>query len=112
MMGTDRYTGKLLTGEAYFRQAISFVLGTPIGSMVMQRDFGSNLFKLLGPAINGEFQLKALSYTSEAVQKWLPQIKIHNTAIKMAQNHVFEADIEYRILPKSDTKLIEGLKLI
>lgn len=108
MIGTDIKTGKILEGDAYLSQAIGFVLGTRVGSMVMQREFGSKLSSLSGGSIDGDFQLKAISYTSESMQKWLPFLKVRHTAIRV-NNHIFEADIEYKHL--NETKVIEGLQL-
>lgn len=41
--GTDRRTGQPLTGWAHCQQSIAHILETAIGSMVMARDYGSDL---------------------------------------------------------------------
>lgn len=43
MLGTDANTGKALEGMAHLRQSIRDILGTPLGSRVMRRDYGSEL---------------------------------------------------------------------
>lgn len=41
--GVDRNTGKILTGWDHCRQSISVVLTTAVGTLLMARDFGSDV---------------------------------------------------------------------
>lgn len=45
--GLNGETGGILTGFDHVRQSIRCILTTPIGSRVMRRDFGSELFELI-----------------------------------------------------------------
>ena len=58
------------------QQAIKRVLLTPLGSRVMRPEFGSELYKLIDRNFDEEFKLDAISYTYEAIEKNLPEVKI------------------------------------
>ena len=47
MNGVNCRTGKRLSGAAHLRQSVSDILNTPVGSRVLVRDYGSDLFELL-----------------------------------------------------------------
>jgi len=57
-------------------EAIKRVLMTPLGSRVMRPEFGSELYKLIDRNFDDEFKLDAISYTYEAIEKNLPEVKI------------------------------------
>ena len=47
MNGMDRCTGKLITGANHLEQSIGDILGTPLGTRVGRRDYGSLVPQLL-----------------------------------------------------------------
>lgn len=47
MNGVNSRTGKRLSGVAHLRQSVRDILTTPVGSRVLIRDYGSELFSLL-----------------------------------------------------------------
>ncbi len=47
MNGMDRNTGKALTGADHLEQSIGDILGTPLGSRVGRREYGSLVPQLL-----------------------------------------------------------------
>jgi len=57
-------------------EAIKRVLTTPLGNRIMRPEFGSELYKLVDRNFDGEFILDAISYTYEAIEKNLPEVKI------------------------------------
>lgn len=44
MNGVNSRTGKRLSGVAHLRQSVRDILTTPVGSRVLIRDYGSELF--------------------------------------------------------------------
>jgi phage baseplate assembly protein W len=52
MRGIDANTGKALSGLAHLRQSVTDILSTPIGSRVMRREYGSQLFRLIDAPLN------------------------------------------------------------
>ena len=57
-------------------EAIKRVLTTPLGSRIMRPEFGSLLYTLVDRNFDSEFILDAISYTYEAIEKNLPEVKI------------------------------------
>jgi phage baseplate assembly protein W len=57
-------------------EAIKRVLLTPLNSRVMRPEFGSKLFELIDRNFDSEFKLDAISYTYEAIEKNLPEVRI------------------------------------
>lgn len=47
MNGVNNRTGKRLSGADHLRQSVSDILTTPVGSRVLVRDYGSDLFSLV-----------------------------------------------------------------
>ena len=47
MNGVNSRTGKRLSGSDHLRQSVSDILSTPLGSRVLVRDYGSDLFSLV-----------------------------------------------------------------
>src|SRR5689334_3853401 len=65
MIGMDAATGKALDGNAHLAQSIGDILFTPLGSLIMRRDYGSMLFDLIDQPFNGATRL--LIYASTAL---------------------------------------------
>jgi len=57
-------------------EAIKRVLTTPLGSRVMRPEFGSLLYTLVDRNFDNEFMLDAISYTYEAIEKNLENVKV------------------------------------
>ncbi|MCP8892994.1 GPW/gp25 family protein [Sphingomonas faeni] len=47
MIGMDRHTGTRLAGADHLRQSIDDILGTPVGTRVGRREYGSEIPKLI-----------------------------------------------------------------
>lgn len=65
--GTDRNTGRLISGVPYLWQRLSDVIATPIGSLVGRRDFGSRLFEMLDRNVDSGFYMDAYVRLAEAI---------------------------------------------
>src|SRR5690625_209350 len=76
MAGMDRHTGKRIDGVAELRQQVRTVLETPIGSRVMQRDYGSRLFELLDDPVDQRFQVEVNAAVAEAIAAWVPRYRL------------------------------------
>ena len=74
MRGTDSSTGKEISGIAHLKQSIRDILTTPIGSRVMRRDYGSELFNLIDAPTNRATVLDIIAATVDALRKWEPRI--------------------------------------
>ncbi len=75
MIGMNATTGHAMSGLDHLRQSIKDILTTPIGSRVMRRDYGSELFNLIDHHGNKANMLRVYAATIEALLRWEPRIK-------------------------------------
>lgn len=74
--GFNRETGVLLSGFDHVRQSIGVILTTPIGSRVMRREFGSELFDLIDRPITDQVILAVYAAAVMAIARWEPRYSI------------------------------------
>ena len=71
-------------------KAIVRVLTTPLGSRVMRPMFGSRLYELIDRSIDSSFMLDAISWTYEAIEKNLKEVKIDSVEVKPISSGIFK----------------------
>ena len=76
MQGMNRVTGTSLSGIDHLRQSIVDILTTPLGSRVMHRDYGSELFDLIDAPINQRTLVDIYTATAKALQRWEPRFNL------------------------------------
>lgn len=76
MAGMNRHTGRAWSGDAHLAQSILDILTTPKGSLVMLRDYGSDLPDIIDQPLNGETMIDAYQATAEALDLWEPRIDL------------------------------------
>lgn len=81
MLGMSNQTGKYLDDLEHLKQSIVDILTTPIGSRVICRDYGSNLFQLTDQPINRDLFPKIYAAVAEAIEKWEPRFKVEKITI-------------------------------
>lgn len=74
--GINRDAGSILTGFAHVQQSIGVILTTPIGTRVMRREFGSELFDLIDRPMNDQVILAVYSACVMALARWEPRFAI------------------------------------
>lgn len=107
MRGMDVRTGKPLDGLAHLRQSIADILGTPIGSRVGRRDYGSLLFELLDQPMNGAGRLRLYAATAIALARWEPRLKLGRVALVPAGDpgaYALELEGRRTDLPDSNSR--------
>jgi len=82
--GFNRETGQILTGFEHVQQSIGVILMTPIGSRVMRREFGSELFDLIDRPMTDQVILAVYSACVMAVARWEPRFSITDLKITAA----------------------------
>lgn len=75
-LGMDRVTGRALSDQDHIAQSIGDILGTPVGTRVMRRDYGALLFELVDLPMNGATRLLALSAAAMAIARWEPRVAV------------------------------------
>ena len=81
MQGMSKENGIYLDDLAHLKQSIIDILTTPIGSRVMCRNYGSNLFYLLDRPINRAFFPQIYAAVAEAIGKWEPRLKLDKVRV-------------------------------
>jgi phage baseplate assembly protein W len=74
--GVNRRTGAPLTDFDHVKQSIEVVLTTPIGSRVMRREFGSELFELIDRPLTDQVILAIYSAIVVAIARWEPRFAV------------------------------------
>lgn len=74
-------TGKYLNDLDHLKQSIVDLLTTPIGSRVICRDYGPNLFQLIDMPVNRILFSRIYAAVAEAIDKWEPMSKVEKITI-------------------------------
>ena len=69
MIGMSNKNGGYLNDLEHLKQSIIDILTTPIGSRVICRDYGSNLFQLIDMPINRELFSRIYAAVADAIDK-------------------------------------------
>ena len=86
MLGTDRNTGKPLSGLAHLRQSIADILTTPIGSRVGRRTYGSRLFSLIDAPLTAATLNDIYQAAAEAIINWEPRLQVTKIKVSTASS--------------------------
>lgn len=92
MMGMNAMTGGNLAGLPHIRQAIADIIGTPIGSRLQRRRYGSEVPALIDQPMNGVTRLRLYAATAHAIAMWEPRIVL--TSVQLTR----DADGAYALL--------------
>lgn len=77
-MGMNAQTGEALNGIDHIRQSITDILGTPIGTRVMRREYGSIIPLLLDQPMNRSNLLRLYSAALVAISEWEPRVIVRS----------------------------------
>ena len=84
MPGLDRHTGVELDDFAHVQQSIEDILTTPIGTRVIRRRYGSELYELVDRPIDQFFILRATYAIALALDEWEPRVDVARVSIDEA----------------------------
>jgi phage baseplate assembly protein W len=94
MIGMDARTGKSLEGDAHLAQSVGKILGTPLGSCVARREFGSLLADLVDQPANPASRLRIYAATALAIQRWEPRISLARVSLERAGDGAFNVILD------------------
>lgn len=109
MLGTNAATGKALAGVDHLRQSIADILQTPIGSRVMRREYGSQLFALTDAPLNRSTAMDIIAATADAIAKWEPRIEVTKVTPAQDGNGQVSVSIEGKYKPDGRAVVIDGI---
>ena len=75
MIGMNAVTGKPLEGVEHLRQSVQDILGTPLGTRVGRRWYGSHIPELLDQPLNDRTRLALVAAGALALQRQEPRIR-------------------------------------
>jgi uncharacterized protein len=76
--GMNHATGVAVDDADHIRQSVRDILTTPLGSRLMRRDYGSEIFALIDQPQNGTTRLRLMSAAVIALLRWEPRIQINS----------------------------------
>ena len=109
MIGMNRHTGRTLGGDAHLTQSITDILTTPKGTLVMLRDYGSDLPDIIDQPLNGQTTIDAYVAVAEALDLWEPRISVERVQIAAARPGYAEIDL---IIESANGEEGRGLPII
>lgn len=109
MLGTDATTGKPLSGVEHLRQSIRDILTTPIGSRVMRREYGSQLFELVDAPLNRSTVMDLRAATADAIARWEPRIRLTKVGVSSDVAGKVSISLEGIYLPDGSPVTLDGI---
>lgn len=111
MRGVDALTGKSLAGIDHLRQSVRDILSTPIGSRVLRRDYGSQLFRLIDAPLNRSTVMDLYAATADALQRWEPRFKLTSVKASMSTPGAVVLDLSGIYLPEGRAITLDGIEV-
>ena len=109
MQGINSSTGKALAGIEHLSQSIRDILTTPVGSRVMRRNYGSNLFLLTDAPINQGTLVEIYAATAGAIKAWEPRFSLETVETNKVTEGSLEITITGTYLPDGKAIKLEGI---
>jgi phage baseplate assembly protein W len=109
MIGTNATTGKAMAGVDHLRQSVTDILTTPIGSRVMRREYGSQLFSLVDAPLNRSTVMDLMAATADAIERWEPRIRLTKVMPSGDADGRVSISLEGQYLPDGVAVAIDGI---
>lgn len=111
MAGMSRSTGATLDGLDHIRQSVADILGTPIGSRVGRRDYGSLLPELIDQPFTPAHILRLYAATAVALSRHETRLRLRRVQITAGETPgaatlTLDADRTDAAAPNARTRLI------
>lgn len=74
-------TGLAISEAEHIKQSVRDILSTPVGSRLMRREYGSEIFELLDHPQNGATRLRLMAATVMALLRWEPRIEVSSVSL-------------------------------
>lgn len=111
MRGIDADNGKALAGIEHLRQSVRDILSTPIGSRVLRREFGSQLFQLIDAPMNRSTVMDLYAATADALARWEPRLQLTKVQAAMPEPGVVVLDLTGVYLPDGQVVTLDGIEV-
>ena len=111
MNGMNVNNGKSISGIEHLKQSIRDILTTPVGSRVMRRDYGCNLFKYTDNPLSPGVIADIISETAIALNAWEPRIGVKTVTVEKVGNGSLSLNISGVYKPDGKPILLEGIQI-
>lgn len=108
-IGMNRETGKVLSGRDHLEQSVADILTTPIGSRVMNREYGSRLFELVDTPVNELTKPDFFAATIEALARWEPRLRVTRVTCVATEPGKIEIGVDGVDVISGNDVSIEGI---
>lgn len=112
MLGMDNQTGIHKDGFAYLKQRVQDILSTPLGSRVMRREYGSNLYKRIDNPANGDLVANIYADCVTALYKFEPEFELLRVNIVSITKGRVLLDLEGRYLANGEIVKLDNIEII
>lgn len=82
MNDMDRHTGKPCEGADHLRQSIADILGTPLGTRIGRRNYGSRIPELLDQPLNDLTRIRVFAAAALALLRQERRARIERIALE------------------------------
>lgn len=79
--GLDNRGGRTVQGVAHLQQSIADILGTPLGSRLERREYGSLLPELIDQPDNATTRIRLYAASAAALMRWEPRLRLTRVAV-------------------------------
>jgi len=90
VIGPNAFDGYLISVSEEIRR----VLVTKKGSIPMNPEYGSELYKLRDRTLDDEVRLKIISFTFDAIDRWVDRVKCKRVDVIPVNDKEFDLRIE------------------
>ena len=98
MAYVNRFTGTGASGLLpEILQNLAVILTTPIGSRVMRRDFGSDLYKLVDSPGDRHSLTAIYAATHAAIARWEPRCRANRIEVTALANDIEDGNLKLRL---------------
>lgn len=112
MTGMNIDTGRQLDGLDHLRQSITDILTTPIGSRVMRRDYGADVFDLIDAPMTSATLIDLYAASAVALDKWEPRFRLtHVQCHGITEDGKTSLALKGAYLPEGREITLEGIVL-
>lgn len=107
-----RTTGVTLQELEHLRQSIEDILTTPIGTRVMRREYGSELFDLIDAPLSSTTLMLMFAATANALDRWEPRIRVRFLDVEQGiRPGQILLTLTGEYLPSGEDIIVDGLIL-
>lgn len=93
MRGMNAENGKPISHDAHLMQSVIDILSTPIGSRVLNREYGSLLPTLIDNPQDGTTRMRVIAASAGALSRWEPRIQVTRIQVTYPSIGVFNLTI-------------------